>query len=75
MRIREGDEWKTAFRTRYGHFEYQVMPFRLTNAPATFQSYINKILVKKLDVLVIIYLDEILIYTENEGKEHVQAVQ
>ncbi len=36
MRIREGDKWKTAFRTRYAHFEYQVMPFRLTNAPATF---------------------------------------
>ena len=41
MRIREGDEWKTAFRTRYGHFEYQVMPFGLSNAPASFQGYIN----------------------------------
>ena len=44
IRIREGDEWKTSFRTRYGQFEYQVMPFGLANAPATFQSYVNKAL-------------------------------
>ena len=44
MRIKEGDKWKTAFRTRYGHFEYQVMPFGLSNALASFQGYINKIL-------------------------------
>ncbi len=75
MRIREGDEWKTAFRTRYGHFKYQVMPFGLTNAPATFQGYINKILAEKLDVFVIVYLDYILIYTKSEGEEHVQAVR
>ncbi len=75
MRIRKGDEWKTAFRTRYGHFEYQVMLFGLTNAPATFQGYINKILVEKLDVFVIVYLDDILIYTKSEGEEHVQDVQ
>ncbi len=74
MKIREGDKWKTAFRTHYGHFEYQVIPFGLTNAPATFQGYINKILAKKLDVFVIVYLDDILIYTESEGEEHVQAV-
>ncbi len=74
MRIREGNEWKTAFRTRYGYFEYQVMSFGLTNAPDTFQAYINKILAEKLDVFVIVYLDDILIYTKNEGKEHVQAV-
>ncbi len=74
MRIREGDEWKTAFRTGYGHFEYQVMPFGLTNAPAMFQGYINKILVEKLGVFVIVYHNDILIYTESEGKEHIQVV-
>ena len=67
MRIKEGDEWKTAFRTWYGHFEYQVMPFGLSNAPASFQGYINKILAEKLDIFVIVYLDDILIYTEDPG--------
>ena len=67
MRIKEGDEWKTAFRTRYGHFKYQVMSFGLSNASASFQGYINKILAKKLDVFVIVYLDNILIYTKDEG--------
>ncbi len=71
MRIREGDKWKTAFRTRYGHFKYQVLLFGLTNASAIFQGYINKILAEKLDVFVIVDLDDILIYTENEGEEHV----
>ena len=75
MRIREGDEWKTAFRTRYGHFEYQVMLFGLTNAPASFQGYINKILAEKLDIFVIVYLDDILIYTEDDGDGHVAAVR
>ncbi len=63
MKIREGDEWKTAFRTRYGHFEYQVMPFGFSDAPASFQGYVNKILAEKLDILAIVYLDDILIYT------------
>ena len=74
MRIREGDEWKTAFRTRYSHFEYQVMPFGLSNAPASFQGYINKILAKKLDIFVIVYLDHILIYTKAD-QPHVDIVR
>ena len=75
IRIKERDEWKTAFRTRYGHFKYQVMPFGLSNAPASFQGYINKILAKKLDIFVIVYLDDILIYIEDQGQDHVEAVQ
>ena len=51
------------------------MSFGLTNAPASFQSYINKILVEKLDIFVIVYLDDILIYTEDDGNGHVAAVQ
>ena len=63
-----------AFKTRYGYFEYQVMPFELINVPATFQGYINKILAEKLDVFVIMYLNDSFIYTESKNKEHVQAV-
>ena len=51
------------------------MLFGLSNAPASFQGYINKILAEKLDIFVIVYLDDILIYTENEGQGHVEAVQ
>ncbi len=75
MRIREGNEWKTAFKTRYGYFKYQVIPFGLTKVPATFQGYINKILGEKLDVFVIVYLDDILIHTDSEGEEHIQTVR
>ncbi len=75
MRIREGDKWKTAFCTRYGHFEYHVMSFDLSNAPASFQGYINKILAEKLDIFVVVYLDDILIYTKNSGQPHVDTVR
>ena len=74
LRIREGDEWKTAFRTRYGHFEYCVMPFGLSNAPATFQAYINHALVGLVDVTCVVYLDDILIYSENPD-EHDTVVR
>ena len=73
-RINEGDEFKTAFRTRYGQFEYQVMPFGLTNAPATFQAYIDDCLRPYIDDFTVCYLDDILIYSTNE-KEHEDHVQ
>ena len=66
---------KTAFQTRYGYFEYQVIPFGFSNAPASFQGYVNKILAKKLDVFVIVYLDDILIYTKDAAQGHVKAVR
>ncbi|QRW23397.1 Retrotransposable element Tf2 protein [Rhizoctonia solani] len=69
VRIKEGDEWKTAFKTKYGLFEYLVMPFGLTNAPASFQDMMNKIFRDLLDVYVIIYLDDILVFSLNE-KDH-----
>ena len=62
--IKRGDEWKTAFRTRYGHFEYLVILFRLANAPATFQAYINRALIGLVDVTCVVYLDDILIFLE-----------
>ncbi|SAL95633.1 hypothetical protein, partial, partial [Absidia glauca] len=70
VRIKEGDEWKTAFRTRYGHFEYLVMPFGLSNAPATFQHMINDIFRDMLDHYVIAYLDDILVFSPNDQEHH-----
>jgi len=74
IRIRKGDEWKTAFRTRYRLFEFQVMPFDLTNAPSTFQDMMNHVLSDLLDIGVIAYMDDILIYAKNEG-EHDRLVK
>ena len=70
IRIKEGEEWKTAFRTRYGHYEYLVMLFGLTNALATYQVLINNVLRHHLDKTVVAYLDDILVYSEDE-EEHV----
>jgi hypothetical protein len=76
LRIKEGDEWKTAFKTRYGHFEYLVMPFGLANAPASFQSYIHRALGGLVDRTCVVYLDDILIYSnsEDDHEEHVREV-
>jgi hypothetical protein len=64
IRIAEREEWKTAFRTRYGLFESFVMSFGLTNAPATFQNYINDIVVPYFDCFCTAYLDDMLIYSD-----------
>jgi hypothetical protein len=76
IRIKEGDEFKTAFRTRYGQFEYRVMPLGLTNAPATFQAYMDDCLRPYMDEFVVCYLDDILIYSEDpaQHEDHVRKV-
>ena len=75
VRVAEGEEWKTAFRTHYGHFEYNIIPFGLTNAPASFQHLINDTLREFLDVFCTTYLDDILIYSDTleEHKAHVTS--
>ena len=74
IRIREGDEWKTAFSTTTGHYEYLVMPFGLVNSPSVFQSFINEVFRDMLNISVIVYIDDILIYS-NTLPEHVQHVR
>ncbi len=74
VRIKEGDEWKTAFNTHLGHFEYLVMPFGLTNAPAVFQCLVNDVLRDLLDKTVFVYLDDILIFSSSM-EEHISHVQ
>ena len=76
IRIKEGDEWKTAFRTPLGLFEYLVMPFGLTNAPATFQALIQDTLRDFLDIFCVVYLDDILIFSRSQTEHdlHVQQI-
>jgi len=74
VRIRKGDERKTAFNTHLGHFEYQVMHFGQTNAPAVFQALINDVLRDMFNRFVFVYLDDILIFSKSV-KEHVLHVR
>jgi hypothetical protein len=61
VHIQEGDEWKISFHTCYGHFEYVVMPFHLTNAPTVFQHFMNDVFRQYLNDFVVYYIDDILI--------------
>ncbi|KAL0185720.1 hypothetical protein M9458_017390, partial [Cirrhinus mrigala] len=74
IRIRAGDEWKTAFSTTSGHYEYRVMPFGLANSPSCFQAFVNDVFRDMLNRWVIVYIDDILIYS-NSYSEHVQHVR
>ncbi|KAG1956953.1 retrotransposable element [Pimephales promelas] len=74
IRIREGDEWKTAFSTTSGHYEYLVMPFGLSNSPSVFQAFMNDVFRDMLDKWVIVYIDDILIYSTSL-EEHIQHVR
>ena len=74
LRIKEGEEWKTAFQTRYSLYKYLVMPFGLANGPSSFQTYINNVLHGMLNIFCTAYIDDILIYS-NSKKEHQKHVR
>ena len=76
IHIKKGDEWKTAFHIYYSHFKYIIMLFELVNASAMFQTYINWVLVRLIDIFCVIYLNNILIYSEilNQYYKHIKKV-
>ncbi|XP_058753209.1 uncharacterized protein LOC131626411 [Vicia villosa] len=76
IKVKDEDIQKTAFRTRYGHYEYSVMPFGVTNAPGVFMEYMNRIFCEYLDQFVVVFIDDILIYSKSEPEhsDHLRTV-
>jgi hypothetical protein len=74
IRIRTGDEWKTAFRSRYGYYEVMVMPYGMADALSSFQNIINQIVKDMIDLSVIAYIDDILIFTQT-NKEYEKLIK
>ena len=76
LRVKEANIPKTTFKTWYGHFEFTVMPFRLTNVPAAFMDFIHRVFQPYLDQFVVVFVDDILIYskTKDEHEDHLRIV-
>ena len=76
LRVRETDIPKTAFRTRYGHFEFTVMPFGLTNTPVAFMDLVHRVFQPYIDQFVVVFVDDILIYSQSEWEheDHLRIV-